>query len=331
MKRMMTALPRLIALPRLLRLCGIVLLLGAAGLTRPAQAQEASICARALDMARTEFESGLFDRSSQRLSVCLERKAFTVDEERQAYLLLGMIYYSNLQIDQARDSLRNLLERDPSVELEGSQYKPGFVDLFSEVRSELQPSPLPPPIPAPIKAGPKRSGFWVSVGLGPGGSELTCRACDLLPDEDPWRGGSGGSLAIAMGGAVNDRLLIGGEFNHWTRSIEDNPHKASISTLTAIVRFYPTSGTDFFLKGGLGVGGLSLEGDAVKIDNGGISLQLGLGYDIRLGAGKRFALTPFLNVIGIRAEGGQTRVAGISVTGPQDPGFAQIGLAASWF
>ena len=69
----------------------------------------------------------------------------------------------------------------------------------------------------------------------------------------------------------------------------------------------------------------------MRIDNGGASIQLGLGYDIRLGQGKRFALSPFANLVTVIAQGGPTRVAGATVTGPQNPGFAQIGLAATWF
>ncbi|MDZ4699184.1 MAG: tetratricopeptide repeat protein [Rhodothermales bacterium] len=312
------------------RLFALLFLAGALTIL-PARAQDSSPCPRALEMAQTEFDAGLFERSSQRISVCLERGEFSKEEARQAYLLLGMIYYANLQIEQARDSLRNLLKNDPSVELVPEEnFKPGFVDLFSEVRSELQPAPIPAPIPAPRSAA-HRSGFWVSAGIGPAGNELTCRACDLLPEGDPWRGGNGAGLAIAMGGSLNDRLLIGGEFNHWGRSVDDNPRSAAISSLSAIIRFYPTATTDFFLKGGLGLGGLALEGESVRIDTGGISVQLGLGYDIRLGQGKRFALSPFANLLAVIAEGGQTRVAGAIVTGPQNPGFAQIGLAATWF
>ncbi len=296
-----------------------------------ARAQENSPCPRALEMAQTEFDAGLFERSSQRISVCLERGEFSKEETRQAYLLLGMIYYANLQIEQARDSLRNLLENDPSVELVPEEnFKPGFVDLFTEVRSELQPAPIPTPIPAP-RSGPHRSGFWASVGLGPAGSELTCQDCDVLPEGDPWRGGSGGGLSIAIGGSLDDQLLIGGEFNHWGRTVEGNPRSAAISTLSAIIRFYPTKKTDFFLKGGLGIGGLALEGEFLRIDNSGASIQLGLGYDIRLGQRKRFALSPFAQLVAVIAEGGQTRVAGRTITGPENPGFAQIGLAATWF
>jgi hypothetical protein len=310
-------------------LAGFALSFALAFSDRAALAQDATACPRALEMARTEFEEGYFDRSSQRLSVCLERDAFSPEEEREAYLLLGMIYYANLQIDQARDSLRLLLERDPSMELKGDQFKQGFVDLFDEVRNEMQPVA---PTLQPARSGPHRSGLWVSVGAGPGGTEFTCRACDLLPEDDPWRGGGGPSIALSMGGSVSENLLVGGEFSHWERRGEaENTRSAAISTLTAVLRYYPITKSDFFVKSGLGIGSLLLEGDAARIDSGGLSVQLGFGYDLRMGRGRRFALTPFGTLHIVFAEGGRERVAGVVVTGPEDPSFVQLGIAATWF
>ncbi len=299
-----------------------------------AQAQDAGACNRALQMARTEFDQGYFDRSSQRLYVCLGRGEFNAEQEREAFLLLGMIHYANLQIDEARDSLRSLLSRDPSVELNPQEYKPGFVDLFSEVRSELQP-----PAPPPTRAMPHRSGFWISAGIGPGGNELTCRACNVLPENDPWRGGSSGSFALSMGGVVSDRVLIGGEINHWGRQTTDSPRTAAINSIAAIMRFYPVAAGDFFLKSGIGIGGMRLEGDALSIENGGFSMQVGLGYDLRLGKQRRFALTGFGNALVVFAEGGEGRISsgavaridGVAVVGPANPGFVQLGIAATWF
>jgi hypothetical protein len=89
--------------------------------------------------------------------------------------------------------------------------------------------------------------------------------------------------------------------------------RLSAGTLTAQVRFYPSSTAGFFLLGGLGVGQMDIQisgfGSASEMGMGAV---LGLGYDIRIG--RNVSLTPFWNGVALSNEDG-------------DANFGQIGLS----
>jgi hypothetical protein len=127
-----------------------------------------------------------------------------------------------------------------------------------------------------------RQGFWFNGGMGYG--SLGCQDCS---------GREGGlSGGIALGGTVSPKVLLGAGTNGWTKS-EDGA-RLTVGTLTALIRFYPSSTGGFFLLGGLGVGQVRAEVSGFgSASETGFGALVGLGYDIRVG--QNVSLTPYWN------------------------------------
>lgn len=300
-------------------------------LTVPVLAQSA--CDEALDIAKREYNQGFFDEASFRLYACLGQEAFDAVQEKEAYLLLGKIHYANLDMEKARDSVRTLLMRDPALELNPNEYKPGFVDLVQEVMAELDqkaapvPSPVPPAVTAPDAV---RSGFWMLVSLGAAEGSIDCNC--PLPEGDVWRGGSSGSVSIAGGGTVGPNLQLGAEISTWRRV--DGNRSSTISMLSAVIKYYPGTNGQFFLKGGLGVGGARLEATgqnnvSFELQSGGIGVQFGLGYDFVVGISRKIAITPTINLSAIGAEAESFVFDDTRFGGAKNPSFFQIGVGVT--
>jgi hypothetical protein len=145
-----------------------------------------------------------------------------------------------------------------------------------------------------------RQGFWFSGGLG--GGSLGCEDCSERE--------TGLTGYLAVGGTINQRLILGGSTHGWTKT-EDGV-TLSAGTLTATVRFYPWASRGFFLLGGIGFGSVDLSVGNFSVSESGGGAVLGLGYDVRLG--RIVSLTPFLNGVGISTDNA-------------DANFNQIGLA----
>lgn len=148
-----------------------------------------------------------------------------------------------------------------------------------------------------------RQGFWFHGGLGYG--SLGCEDCGER------EGGLSGGLAL--GGTVNNKLLLGAGTTGWTKS-EDGV-TLTAGTLTALLRFYPSAALGFYILAGLGLGSIDIAvgglGDASETGAGAV---LGLGYDIRIG--RNVSLTPFWNGVGISTENA-------------DANYGQIGLGVT--
>lgn len=151
-----------------------------------------------------------------------------------------------------------------------------------------------------------RDGFWFNLGLGWGS-----RGCeDCAGREGGFSGGPG------LGGTLSQKVLLGASYNFWTNTENDITFTAG--TLTAAIRFYPSSTGGFFLLGGLGVGTFDVEveflgGDARSTETG-FGALLGLGYDIRVG--RNVSLTPYWNGFAVSYDGGDANVSqlGLGVT-----------------
>jgi len=148
-----------------------------------------------------------------------------------------------------------------------------------------------------------RQGFWFNIGFGYG--SLGCQDCDGRE--------GGGSGALALGGTINDRLLLGASSNAWTKS--QDGVTLTVSTITAAIRFYPSATGGFFLLGGLGLGridvGASGGGFSFNASTTGTGALIGLGYDIRVGA--NVSLTPFWNGFAGNFDGGDANVGQIGL------------------
>jgi hypothetical protein len=131
----------------------------------------------------------------------------------------------------------------------------------------------------------EREGQWLAFGLGPGFDQISCGVCQGNPKP-------GIAGFVRFGGTVSDRLLLGGEFDGWTRG--DDGIRQYLGSLSAIALLYAGPAARFHVKGGLGAVGFraSEEGDALT------SLSLGLtggvGYDFPIR--ENLSLTPFASL-----------------------------------
>lgn len=171
-----------------------------------------------------------------------------------------------------------------------------------------------------------RQGVTVSFGLGGGSTGFTCDGCESNRE-------SGMSGYLRLGGTVRPNLIVGGEMNGFIKNKSENGVDGTIqvSYITAFAQWYPQPATGFFLKGGLGVGAVSLEATdptfgSAKLESTGLALNLGLGYDWRVGA--NFSLTPYANYL--LANGGDAKINGGSTNEKLGANVLQIGLGFTW-
>jgi hypothetical protein len=145
-----------------------------------------------------------------------------------------------------------------------------------------------PPGTSPMPTRHVRNGFWFNLGLGFG--SLGCQDCDAR------EGGLSGGLAL--GGTISPKVSLGIGTNGWSKS--EGGVRLTAGTLTALIRFYPSSTGGFFLLGGLGTGSVRVDvsglGNATETGWGALA---GLGYDIRVG--DNVSLTPFWNGFAVQA------------------------------
>jgi len=146
----------------------------------------------------------------------------------------------------------------------------------------------------------ERKGFWFTGGLGYG--SLGCDNCGSRTGS--WSGG------LALGGTVSPHFQIGVGMAGWSKS--DLGATLTVGTLDARVKFYPSKG-GFYLTGGAGAGSVSAGFGGLSGSETGVSMLLGLGYDIPMG---KLAITPYWNGFAVR-------------TSNTTPNVGQLGIAIS--
>ncbi len=175
----------------------------------------------------------------------------------------------------------------------------------------------------------QREGFWIGFGVAAAQGYIDCSPCGPLLPNDPWEGGSGFGLYVALGSTVAPNLLLGGELNVYGKRNSAQQRDATLGGLSAVAQFYPLSGSGLYLKGGAGVGGSIMAGGGGLIESGGWAAQGGAGYDVRLG--RRFALAPFANFVQVFSGGAEGRNQGVPARGPRNPRYVQVGVGAHWY
>ena len=146
-----------------------------------------------------------------------------------------------------------------------------------------------------VATAQEREGFWFGIGAGVGLAEIRCDDCDTGRE-------NGGVGNIRLGWTLNEHLLLGGEVNAWAKTFaleEDLTATAKLYNVSATLTYYPKVTSGFFVKGGAGVSGASMDFDLartnVTVEVGtGPGLFAGAGYDLRVG--RRISVTPAVNV-----------------------------------
>jgi hypothetical protein len=135
----------------------------------------------------------------------------------------------------------------------------------------------------------ERKGFWIALGFGYGWADASCEICG---DEE---GGGASTGLVRLGWALNQKVLLGGEFNFWWNERFDDTLVLYDAVATA--SFYPSEASGFFVRGGIGG---SFADTSTRIGNttvttelgSGLGLLAGAGYDIRVG--RQISITPAL-------------------------------------
>jgi hypothetical protein len=141
-----------------------------------------------------------------------------------------------------------------------------------------------------------RGGFFLGFNLGGGTADVNVENADT---DREW----GGAGNLRIGGAIRNNLLLGAETSGWARN--EGNETVTLSTICFAVTYYPGD-QGFFLRGGMGFAGTSLEidlGDDTTQSKSetGFGILAAMGYEWRL-TGK-FALGPqvefnYLNIGG---------------------------------
>jgi hypothetical protein len=142
--------------------------------------------------------------------------------------------------------------------------------------------------PAPVSAQ-----AWYTIGVGAGGNRVSCQDCESI--ERFW----GPSGYLRAGGTVGKNVSVGGEIAFWQASIDGSD--AYLRAVEGVVLWHPSPSGGFFGQAGLGLGRLrnvfTIEGETVRASETGLSVMVGVGYDLRVG--KRVFLTPSVMSIAV--------------------------------
>jgi hypothetical protein len=164
-----------------------------------------------------------------------------------------------------------------------------------------------------------REGVNISFGFGGGSAGIDCSGCETKRQ-------SGTLFYFNVGGTINRYLTLGGELNGFGYSSQNEDD--TIGSLMVVAHFYPAPATGFFLAGGAGLTSLSLDNhvDQINVSSTGGGVQIGAGYDIRLG--HNFSLTPYASFV--QGFAGKARVNDVSTSETVKPNYGQIGLGFTW-
>jgi hypothetical protein len=150
-------------------------------------------------------------------------------------------------------------------------------------------------------------GFFIGFGLGAGSF-----GAEGSSDRE-----TGGAGYLRIGGALSPQLLLAGESAAWTKS--EGGGRLTHANLSAIMQFYPSATSGFYLKGGAGLSQLRISisggGGSVSAEENGLGLTAGLGYDFRLGT--NFSLSPYGSFAWGSFDGGTAN-------------HGQVGLGVTW-
>lgn len=161
---------------------------------------------------------------------------------------------------------------------------------------------------------PRRSGLWLSAGIGGGAEAFDAK------DGLGWSDDRGGAIGyIKLGGTVSPSLRIGAEFQSWTSRYQAQGYDRSLSSLMVIAQWYPAAQGDFWLRGGVGIARAEVDyapgvNGGVGFRSDGLATAIGLGYDFRLA--RNVALVPTIDLTAHRYDNVDDRVVsfGLGIT-----------------
>lgn len=167
--------------------------LAALALAAPAAAQN---CNRALDRAADSYQSGDFDATIERLTTCLDANAFSAEERRNAYRLIGLSYIGKDREADARAAVAALLEVSPTYEPDPAVDPPPFVRMVAEMRRD---NARQAGQPVGVVPSPSASGTRAATSAAGFSASLDALAMGYADEDGDAFGGGGGALRLGYG------------------------------------------------------------------------------------------------------------------------------------
>jgi hypothetical protein len=149
-----------------------------------------------------------------------------------------------------------------------------------------------------------RQGFFVSVGGGYGSAGINCEGCSTNRESGP-------VAYVRVGGTVNPHLRLGIESDGWAKTSFGVDEQIVFATADLYV--YPSTATNFWIKGGFGLAAGKESNDVNELKATGAAVGAGIGYDWNVSGGN-FVLVPFATYLrqlsgNIKANGADTGVS----------------------
>ncbi len=163
----------------------------------PAAAAQEAACRTAFDDAEATYRNGDFDETIERLQTCLNREAFSTQDQGRAHRLIGLSYIGKAQEQDARAAVRALLDLAPGYQPDPILDPPPFVALVDEMREEKQRAAAQAPRAVPLPSPTARASTTTGLALG-GALRGTSFA-----NEDGSNGGGGVQLGLGYGVSQN--------------------------------------------------------------------------------------------------------------------------------
>lgn len=176
---------------------------------------------------------------------------------------------------------------------------------------------------------PVRQGFWWGFGAGAAYLDADCRGCDQLPDSIPYGAGGGFQVALAAGGTISPRLLLGGSTSLASRTVKGRD--ATMINVSAMGQFYPSAEGPLFLRGGAGLGSSVLAGGGTLIESAGVAALMDVGLDLWR-SGRR-AIGPYLGIMfaaNSEASVSISQPEPLGIGAPRRPRAIYVGVGATW-
>lgn len=140
-----------------------------------------------------------------------------------------------------------------------------------------------------LASAQERQGFWGGLGGGWGSSDVACDDCDGD------REGSGVGY-FKLGWTLNERLLVGAEFNIWSKTFaieRDVEATANLYNIFGTLTYYPNAASGFFVRGGAGAAIADVDFDFAGTD---VTVEVGTGLGLIAGGGYDFRISPRISI-----------------------------------
>lgn len=144
------------------------------------------------------------------------------------------------------------------------------------------------------------AGFTGALGVNKGNVQTNCDVCVESQSDSDF------GFMFRAGWTLRPNYYVGVELTLWEKQQELSGIQADVNfnVVTAVLLWYPQTYHQYFLKGGLGIAQVKTVHDtpgqsggfvASELEATGPLVQVGLGYDLRLG--RAWSVTPYIDFL----------------------------------